>query len=407
MGGVAGRWSDSLIGGAFRVLEFRCARCDDSAQGRLFVVVRPLLGRTGMRRLLTVAAAAALLVGLMPGIASAAWAPGVKDQSTIWSESLWSSDGSTVTQTVTAGITGDLTRVRLYCAFSGVADVGIHVGSSWASGICSSAGWWNYNFRAPFAHVTAGSQFTLQISSTDEDSVNLGIANSDYAGGAAAEGGYPIDNDGSPVTDFAFETYVMGSPTATYTWNPTSITAGTSQTVSVTAVTTFPNEGVQPQVVGPAVSDPVTHTVRFGTLPSWFTPTSIVCTSEIQISDCTLDNFQTGMPATGDGTEMTVTVTVTGIAAPPSSAGGGKGSASGTGCDSYIVDQDNCGTGSADIAVLGPAGTPAPTTTPALTATSDGRTTGGSSPWLLLSCFFGAGLAMLVVTRTAARRSRP
>jgi len=354
-----------------------------------------------MKRSLMVAAGAVLLVGLMPGIACAgAWAAGVKDQSTVWGESLWSSDGNTVTQTVTAGMTGDLTRVRLYCAFSGVADVSIHVGSSWASGICSSAGWWNYNFRAPFAHVTAGSQFTLQISSTDEDSVDLGIANSDYAGGAAAEGGDPIDNDGSPVTDFAFETYVMGSPTTAYTWNPTSITAGTSQTVSVTAVTTFPNEGAQPQVVGPAVKDPVTHTVKFGALPSWFTPTSIVCTSEIQVSDCTLDNFQTGMPATGDGTEMTVTVTVAGIAAPPSSAGGGKGSASGTGCDSYIVNQDNCGAGSADIAVLSPGATAPPT------ATSDGGTTGGSLPLPLFSCLFAFGLAILMVTRTAARRSR-
>jgi hypothetical protein len=361
-----------------------------------------------------VAAAAALLVGLMPGIAAAdGWAPGVKDQSTGWNESMWTSDGNAVTQTVTAGMTGDLTRVRLYCAFPDTADVGIQLGSSWASGMCSGAGWWNYNFRAPLPHVTAGSQFTLRISPTDGDNVSFGIANSDYAGGAAAEGGDPIEYEGSPVTDFAFETYVMGSPTTTYAWNPTSITAGTSQTVSVAAVTTFPDEGAQPQVVGPAFSDPVTHTVKFGTLPSWFTPTSIVCTSEIQVSDCTLDNFQTGMPALGNGTEMTVTVTVTGIAAPPSSAGGGVGSASGTGCDSYIVDQDNCGTGSADIAVLSPAPTPSPTPsltqapTPPPTTTGDASGSGGGPlPW-----FLPAGLCLVlgtlfVVSRRAAKSAR-
>jgi hypothetical protein len=185
-------------------------------------------------RIAAIAAAVLALAVLAPAVQAKA-IPGTLDQSVAPRESLYLTDSSS-TQTFTAGLTGQLTFVELYC--SGDTDTStalltISIGTHIAVGQCGpGANWTGFDFTtlspepavqpalaADPPTVTAGQQYTITIDIAVPH--RMGVAAANYAGGAAAEGGEPIDG----VTDFAFRTYVLG---AAATMPPTSA-AGSSR----------------------------------------------------------------------------------------------------------------------------------------------------------------------------------
>jgi len=180
-------------------------------------------------------AAAVLALAILPAGVQAVAVAGTLDQSVAPGESLYLTD-STQTQTFTAGLTGQLTLVQIYCAGdtdSSVASLTISIGTHIAVGTCGpGAGWTSFDFTklppepavqpalaADPPAVTAGQQYTITIDIAVPH--RLGVAAADYAGGAVAEHGNPIDG----VTDLAFRTYVLA---AASTMPPTSA-AGSSR----------------------------------------------------------------------------------------------------------------------------------------------------------------------------------
>jgi hypothetical protein len=174
-------------------------------------------------------AAAVLALAILPAGVQAVAVAGTLDQSVPPGESLYLTN-STKTQTFTAGLTGQLTLVQIYCAgdtASSVASLTISIGTHIAVGTCGpGAGWTSFDFTtlppepavqpalaADPPAVTAGQQYTITI--VGGMPRRLGTAAANYAGGAAAMGGEPIDG----VTDLAFRTYVLA---AAATMPPTS-----------------------------------------------------------------------------------------------------------------------------------------------------------------------------------------
>ncbi len=378
-----------------------------------------------IRRSIAAAAAAALLMALAPAYVSATVAiPGSLDQSVAPGADTYADLSTSVTQTFTAGKSGLLTYIALYCSVSddfqdGIA-ITVSIGSSSASATCvDTEEAVDLFFPATPPSVTSGQQYTMTISHGEDQPISLYPAASDYSGGAAAGGdGNPIDG----VTDFAFQTYVLVPPTTTYTWNPTSIVAGTSTTVTLTAETDFPATitpvVVPAQGVSPNAPVSVSYLVTLGALPTWFTPTGITCSAQIDPATCTVDNFKAGLTATGPlRAAMSVIVTITGTASPAAAAGGGKGSAQGNGCIPFndggtVVN--SCGAAEADLTVSAAPATPTPVPTAAPTATpvvtppptaTDGSGSTGDGSLLLLpgALCFGLG-ALAVVVRGESRR---
>jgi hypothetical protein len=123
------------------------------------------------------------------------------------------SDG-VMTQTFTAGLTGQLTQVELYCMTElVVGDVTLSVDSADSSGgQCGSdaMGWVAFTFASPL-NVTAGQQYTITFQCMTP--THWGTAAVPYSGGSAM--------DGDPIADdIAFRTYVLAAtppPTATAT----------------------------------------------------------------------------------------------------------------------------------------------------------------------------------------------
>ena len=362
-----------------------------------------------MKRRSIAVVVALLAVALLPGYAGAApLTPGTLDQNVDWGESFYSTH-TTVTQTFTAGIDGALTHLMLYCAADGSVDVTVAIGSSSRTSTCNgTADWVDFEFTTVPPTVHPNVQYTMTVTTADEW-VQLGIAGSAYAGGQAA------DNDGNPIEeapDFAFRTYVLQSPTTTYTWSAAQVTAGSSTAVTLTTVTQFPalvRPSVSVQGVSPNATRKLTYGVTLAALPAWFTPTGITCSAQVLTADCSLVTYQAGMAVQGDGSAMTVTVVVTGMAAPPLTAAGGTGAAKGDGCQGYAIDENpvnSCFDAEADLAVVAPAATPTPTATaaptppPTTTATSPG-TMSGPLPWSL-----AAGLCFLLGSLFVVRRRR-
>jgi hypothetical protein len=165
---------------------------------------------------------AVLALLLLPSTAVATPIPGTLDQEVLPGEgSTYLADWN-VTQRFTAGLTGELVLVELYC-FSDVglpAAVTVTLGSSTATGACGDTVAWVPIFfgstppdaagRAVAAGgpiVVAGQHYTITFGSPTP--THWGVAASNYAGGAAAAAGEPIQD----VTDFAFRTYVNTSVT--------------------------------------------------------------------------------------------------------------------------------------------------------------------------------------------------
>ena len=186
-------------------------------------------------RIAAIAAAVLALAVLAPAAQAVVVVPGTLDQSVPPGASLYLTDSKS-TQTFTAGLTGQLVLVQLYCAGdtdTAVASLTISIGTHVAVAQCGpGAGWTSFDFTtlppepavqpalaADPPAVTAGQQYTITIDIAVPH--RMGIAAANYAGGAAAEGGEPIDG----VTDLAFRTYVLA---AAATMPPTSA-AGSSR----------------------------------------------------------------------------------------------------------------------------------------------------------------------------------
>jgi hypothetical protein len=185
-------------------------------------------------------------------------------------------------------------------------------------------------------------------------------------------------------------------------WGAPNVAPGSSTTVTLTATTRFdalPADAVVASV-SPAASL-ITYSVKLGALPSWFTPTSIVCSAQIVPADCTVANFGTGLAAAGDPlAKMTVTVTVTGTAAPPNSADGTTGTASGQGCitgPGMDGPVSLCSSGSDSLPVR--RSTPPPTSTAGGSGSSEGQL-----PSYLPFALVGFGGLLLVLRIRTQRR---
>jgi hypothetical protein len=172
-----------------------------------------------VRRTGIAAAAALLTLAILPA-SSLAVVAGTLDQDVEPGQGDYLSD-SPLTQTFTAGLTGQLTMVELYCVTDtgGIGSATLSVGSADATGDCSgdAAGWTSFVFASPPA-VTAGQQYTIAFQC--ETPTHWGVAAAAYSGGAAGDG------DGNPlrgVDDFAFRTYVLSQQTT-----PPTTTTGSS-----------------------------------------------------------------------------------------------------------------------------------------------------------------------------------
>jgi hypothetical protein len=345
-------------------------------------------------------AAAILVLGLAPGLAQAVAIPGTLDQSVGPSATYYLRD-SNMTQTFTAGLSGALTHIALYCASdgSGTANISVSVGTSSGLAQCEDTPGWADVILIGSQTVTAGQQYTITIPSSVP--MKLYAAASNYSGGEAAENGGPITN----VSDIAFRTYVWNPSTTTYAWSKSNVAPGATTAVTLTATTQFDALDVSVDVSGSVwPAEPlITYSVKLGALPSWFTPTSIVCSAQIVPADCTVANFGTGLAAAGDPTTaMTVTVVVTGTADPASSADGTTGTASGQGCitgPGLDGPVSLCSAGSANLLVART--TPPPTSTAGGSGSSDAQLPMGL-PFALAGF---AGLLLVLRIRTQRRYS--
>jgi hypothetical protein len=356
-----------------------------------------------MRKLFAVATSLALAVSMViPGSAAAVspqvW--GSLDQSAAW---VGGDNGGwpLMTQTFTAGKTGLLSRVDVYCiqACQGVL---VKVGGREGTWLSYTSGWMSVAMTtAGQQPITAGTVYSMSVECV-RPCTALGTAN--YPGGSALQNGLtPVDYD------LAFQTYVIEQPTATYAWDKSSVLAGSATAATLTATFQYPAQApVAPSVAQPAAS--LTGlTARIDTLPSWFTPASVTCSSEIDLSDCAVDKLAAGVPVALRPSPTTVTVTITGSANPPAGSTGG-GAAGGSGC-LLLTDPEPfnfCGSGQALLGI----GAPAPTevvlaATPPVTGTSESGTVpaSGAPMLLLLAGSFASMMAVLGMT-LMARRSR-
>jgi PKD repeat protein len=109
-------------------------------------------------------------------------------------------------QTFTAGLSGKLTRIRVWCGSSGNVTLQLSGGSVSASATVNvtSDGWYDFVF-APPPQITAGTQytFTLYPPSSSTIKVYKSASSSSYPGGEM------FYSFGSISGDLCFETYVM------------------------------------------------------------------------------------------------------------------------------------------------------------------------------------------------------
>jgi len=322
-------------------------------------------------RSLAAVAAAMLVLALAPGSAGAAPTPGSLDQSVGPGASRYVSDAP-LSQTFTAGQTGFLTHLELYCDSNegGDVDVSLSVGTSTAHALCgNTAGWVDFllSWSTP-PQVISGQQYTIALSGGTV--IGLAVSASDYAGGAASASGAPIPG----VSDFAFRTYVYTASTTTYAWSVPQVTAGSTTAVTLTAATTFhptadgsADRSLDSGAVAPNPAASLDYTVKLDAVPAWFTATGITCSAQIAPADCTFANFTSGLHVLADSSAMTVTVAVTGQASPAAAEAGSTRIAGGEGCiavtDTELGTFHLCSTGSAGLVVVAAGATPPPTTT--------------------------------------------
>jgi hypothetical protein len=349
-----------------------------------------------MRRQVAVAASAAVLaLGLAPGAVLGAPVLGTLDQSADFGSQTYQFDNTAgVSQTVTAGQSGLLTAVDLYCNGGGASvNMDVSIESFHSLATCQEDGWVTVNL---LAIVTAGQQFTIVITGGGTP-MGLGVAAANYAGGEATdnETGLSPEILGTPVADFAFRTYVWVASSTTYSWSPNSITAGANTTVTLTTETVFSELPILDvaSAAGPIAlaAPPEFYTMRLDALPAWFSPTGIACSAQIDPADCSVAQYLAGIHPAGDGTAMTVTIVITGTASPSAA---GTGVASGAGCIAGPGEEDLCNPAQAGLVVVAAGQTPPPTN-----ALPDPTTRGDAFPWWL-----GALPALLALAVVGLRR---
>jgi hypothetical protein len=358
-------------------------------------------------RLLAAATASVLALALLPGGAWAAM-PGGLDQNVPPAGTpvmAAFSAGDAVTQTFTAGVTGALTHVELYCeGASGPAGVDIYFGTFHeASGTCpGTAGWVDLNFKASQL-MAAGSTSTIRIVASDD--LSLGVAGAGYSGGAAG------DAVGDPITgldDFAFRTYVLPLQTISSTWDPATVQPGVSTPATLTSVISFPAISLNPLVAD------IGYQVQLWGLPSWFTPDgSLSCTGVGGIS-CDLATLETppGIVWFGDdGAAVTLTLGIPGTAAPGAEDWSDSAQlyacvfANSDGVETFPppgtsdVNVGQCNSAYAELTVGG--ATPPPTATSGSSGSS-----GGGLPLWYLPAGVTALLGMILATRRQLGRVR-
>jgi hypothetical protein len=351
-----------------------------------------------MRHKIAAAAGAAVLaLGLAPGAVLGAPAiAGTLDQSADVGTGTFMFDNvSGVSQTVTAGQSGLLTSVELYCyGGGGLVNIDVSVESFHSTATCQDPGWVTVYLLAV---VTAGQQFTILVTSGGTP-VGLGAAAADYAGGEATDnstGLSPVIPPDTAVADFAFRTYVWVASSTTYSWSPSSITAGTDTTVTLTTETVFSelplvaNASISGAIV--LAAPPEFYTMRLDALPAWFSPTGITCSAQVAAADCSVAQYLAGLHPAGDGSAMTVTIVITGTASPTAA---GAGVASGEGCIQGPGEADLCNPAQASLAVVAAGTSPPPTSTLA-----GSETQGDALPWWLWALPGLLGLAVVGIRR--------
>jgi hypothetical protein len=342
------------------------------------------------------AAAAALLLALVPGGARAA-VPGTQDQVVDVGGSTYSTSAP-VNQTFTAGVTGVLTHVEVYCSAASATTVWV-IFDSYAlhTADCGpTAGW--VDFVLPSSSlVGAGTQHTLVINN-GYASIDLGVTAADYAGGEATEGALP----GTPITgvsDVAFRTYVVPIQTVTYGWSPAAVPEGVSTPVTLTLTVSFPEIDLDP------LDAPIVYLIDLSSMPFWTGSFSVSCSAPVNPADCTEANVFNWLEFQGDGSAVTVTITVQATAQP--SPGDPGQSAQAAACVSGADTREffalmMCESATAYLDV-GPA--PTPTPPPTTTTPGGGSGSSGGQALALLAAAVAGLLGAFAVSRRESARS--
>jgi hypothetical protein len=221
--------------------------------------------------------------------------------------------------------------------------------------------------------------------------VSSGFTTDNYTGGAGLA---YISGSWQPPTsdfsDFAFRTFVV-EQTTSLGWSLASVSAGASTSLTLTETIAFPGyAGAQPLLV-PNAPPPATWSVKTDSVPSWFTPSGVTCSTQIAPADCTLTNADPGgtIPVTPNGNPITIVLSGT---AHPGSGDVGSVNGRAEGCVVYQQGSvTSCVSALASIAVGAATSTPPPTST----GGSPGDNSGGPSPSLVLAAIAAAAAATL------------
>jgi hypothetical protein len=352
------------------------------------------------RRVVGALAGGLLALAMLPGSAAAV-TPGSVDQSAAPGSSWYMFDWP-ISQSFTAGHSGQMNRVELHCraAFAASVTVTVTSATSWPA-TCATEGWVSFIFQWP-PMLTAGDQYTMDISSGGTP-MEIAVAASDYAGGQAEDGSGPI----SGVSDFAFRTYMYTIDT-TLTWSVADVPGGQSTSVTMTTVSHWPATPLED------FSGFANYGMFLDTIPSWFAPTGITCSAPIAAGDCTVANFQAGITSIPiAGAEATVTIVVTGDAAPALGDVGsyGQGRAYGQVWSNGVIGPGMgyyfgySSWGTDDLGVVDAAAPTAPPQTPPPSGTAREPGQSGSG-WLWPMLLLGLLAAAASLRTVAGRRVR-
>jgi hypothetical protein len=358
------------------------------------------------RSIVALASAAMLLSVVVSPVAAVATPMGEIDQSNPTTGDI--ATMVTAGQTFTPAVTGQLTQVDLWAewagsplavgqaapnpaggiglqiyATAGGLPIGTALGGTGGAAIVGP-GWVSFTL-SPAIPVLAGTMYAFSFSPGTDTGVFVGTAYS--RGTALTYGGSAWSKN--TARDYAFQTYVYAQYTSV-SWSQGQVLAGSSTTVTLTETFHFPAMDVG--AVG------ATWALVTPTLPTWFTPTGVVCSATI--GDCDIAHLASDkfMPVPHTATPLIVTVTITGTAAPLVADLGTTGTGTGEGCSVAVSPQaspDGCIDASADILVVDHITTPPPGTT-SLEPVGEG----GSGTWLMP----GAIIGLLFVAFTLNRR---
>ena len=366
-----------------------------------------------MKRRALALLAGILLLGLLPGSASAI-TPTPLDQSNAMEANHTLGSGNTLdlAQTFQAGKTGMMTEADLWMDGGQSVNLELHdvSGGQPGTNVLASAiatepggagGWTHFVFSNPYG-VTAGTEYALVFDTSSAGAV-YGSSNT-YLNGQAW-----ILSSGSWVSvaapsfpdrpDWAFRTYV-DTVAVDLHWDKAQILGGHGTTLTLTIAATF-TYGAQLQ----------SYNMGVVSLPSWFTPTVFTCPASVPLANCNLTALMTTgvtfAPASGYETQ---TVTMTGTASPAAGDIGTPGVGEAGACMEYRVltagqfnpsaGPPNCSIPTASVDVVSVLPSPSlRVTAPPTNAGAEPASSGpdGAVPLLpiALLAFFGGALVMV------------